>query len=72
MNVDFLLFNPPKVSYDFMSLWGEVIFVPKREEVKKDRWPIASFLNCYKAHYEHEVELSLEAARLETHGIPPL
>lgn len=70
MNIDFLLYNAPKMNYDPLSLWGEVIFVPKAEMLSKEKWPLASFLNCYKPHQELEVELSLEAARLESCGIP--
>ena len=55
MNIDFLLYNAPKVTYDPLTLWGEVIFIPKIEEPTKEKWPLASFLNCYKAHQEFEV-----------------
>lgn len=71
MNIDFLLYNPPKMTYDPLSLWGEVIFIPKVGESEKEKWPLASFLNCYRGHQELEVELTLQAARLETFGIPP-
>ncbi len=29
MNLDFILFSPPKIKYSFVDLWGEVIFIPK-------------------------------------------
>ncbi len=29
MNLDFILFTPPKAKYSFLDFWGEVIFIPK-------------------------------------------
>lgn len=29
MDLDFILFQPPKNNYSFLDFWGEVIFVPK-------------------------------------------
>ena len=37
MNLDFALYTPPRVQYDPISLWGEVIFIPKKEETAKSK-----------------------------------
>lgn len=75
MNIDFLLYTPPKVTYDVLSLWGEVVFIPKKERCEKDKWQLVSFLNCYRPgqdHIQDEVKLSVNEAQLETNGIPPV
>ncbi len=35
MDLDFILFTPPKIKYSFIDLWGEVVFIPKmRKKVR--------------------------------------
>jgi len=35
MDLDFILFNPPKHKYSLVDLWGEVIFIPKTRKKQK-------------------------------------
>lgn len=35
MNLDFILFTPPKAKYTFMDFWGQVIFIPKYKKIKQ-------------------------------------
>ena len=69
MNIDFIVYTAPKVSYDLLSLWGEVIYVPRKSKTEQQP-PIFELFNCYRARKEGDVKLSVEAARLETYGIP--
>lgn len=48
MNLDFILFTPPKGKYSFVDFWGEVIFVPKTYKKQKEEGGLAAFLNCYQ------------------------
>jgi len=48
MDIDFLLFNPPKRKINFMEFWGETVFLPKTRKKGKEEGPLASFLNCYQ------------------------
>ena len=48
MDIDFLLFNPPKRKINFIDFWGETIFVPKNRKKGKEEGPLSSFLNCYQ------------------------
>lgn len=29
MDLDFILFNPPKSKYSLVDFWGETIFIPR-------------------------------------------
>ena len=49
MDLDFILFNPPKHKYSFVDFWGEVIFVPKTRKKQKQEGTLAAFLNCYQS-----------------------
>jgi hypothetical protein len=64
MDIDFLLFNPPKRKINFVDFWGETIFVPKTLKKSKKEQSLASFLNCYQASALNEVHLTVEAALL--------
>jgi len=35
MDLDFILFNPPKHKYTFVDFWGEAIFIPKMRKKQK-------------------------------------
>lgn len=71
MNIDFIIYNAPKPTYDPVSLWGEVIYIPKRAGGEREKPPLFEFLNCYRARKEEDdVTISVEAARLESYGIP--
>jgi hypothetical protein len=61
MDLDFLLFNPPKRSYSFVDFWGEAIFVPKTRKRAKPEGSLASLLNCYQPSSAHEAHLTVEA-----------
>jgi len=41
MNLDFLLFNPPKHKYSKLDLWGETIFIPKMRKPQKETSSLA-------------------------------
>lgn len=64
MDIDFLLFNPPKRKINFVDFWGETIFVPKTRKKGKKEKSLASFLNCYQASPLNEVHLTVDAALL--------
>lgn len=49
MDLDFILFNPPKNKYSFVDFWGEVIYVPKTRKKQKEEGGLAAFLNCYQS-----------------------
>jgi hypothetical protein len=68
MDIDFLLFNPPKRKINFMEFWGETIFIPKMRKRGKTESKLASFLNCYQASTVNEVHLTVDAALLESKG----
>lgn len=68
MDIDFLLFNPPKRRINFVDFWGETIFVPKMRKRVKSEIPLASFMNCYQASHLNEVHLTVDAALLESKG----
>lgn len=69
MDLDFILFSPPKIKYSFLDFWGEVIFIPKTKRKSKEVDSLfGSFLNCYKSTTANEVHLSIDAALLETKG----
>lgn len=69
MDLDFLLFTPPKCKYSFLDLWGEVVFIPKtRKKALPQPESLASFLNCYKATTHQDIHLSTEGALLEAKG----
>lgn len=70
MNIDFIIYTAPKVNYDLITLWGEVIYIPKRRKILEEKPNLINFLNCYTARREEDVNLSVEAARLESSGIP--
>jgi hypothetical protein len=36
MNLDFILFNPPKHKYNNLDFWGETIFIPKMRKKQKE------------------------------------
>ena len=61
MDLDFLLFNPPKRKYNFVDFWGETIFIPKTRKRAKGEGPLASFLNCYQNGPLNEAHLTTEA-----------
>lgn len=68
MNLDFILFTPPKGKYSFVDFWGEVIFVPKTYKKQKEEGGLAAFLNCYQTSTVNEVHLTVDAALLEAKG----
>lgn len=70
MNIDFVVYTPPKVNYDPISLWGEVIYIPRKSSCSEDKEQMHELFNCYRARREGDVKLTIEAARLETYGIP--
>lgn len=47
MNIDFITYTPPRVNYDFITLWGEVLYLPKILR-KTHKPPLFDFLNCWK------------------------
>ncbi len=53
MDLDFVLFNPPKRKINFTDFWGETIFVPKLRKRRKTEQTLASFLNCYQNSNDH-------------------
>lgn len=59
MNLDFILFAGPKIKYQFIDLWGEVVFipsyVPKGEKTVPKNQFLSEFVNCYKAKKNEEV-----------------
>jgi hypothetical protein len=68
MDIDFILFTPPKVKYSLVDFWGETIFIPRMRKRDKNENSLASFLNCYKASTTNEVHLTIDAALLEAKG----
>lgn len=64
MNIDFIVYTPPKVNYDLISLWGEVIYIPKKHKLQQNKPQMLELFNCYRARKEGDINLSVEAARL--------
>lgn len=64
MDLDFVLFNPPKIKYNFIDLWGEVIFLPKLRKKAKINQQSFSLFNCYNPSTISDVNLTHEAALL--------
>jgi hypothetical protein len=60
MDLDFLLFNPPKRKYTFVDFWGEAIFIPKTSKKSKEQDTLASLLNCYQNSPMHEPQLNID------------
>ena len=69
MNIDFVIYTPPKVNYDLITLWGEVVYVPRKNRDAHSKDHNVELFNCYRAKREADVNLSLEAARMETYGV---
>lgn len=36
MDLDFVLFTPPKVKYSLVDFWGETIFIPRMRKRDKN------------------------------------
>jgi hypothetical protein len=68
MDLDFILFTPPKAKYSLLDFWGETIFIPRMRKRGKNENSLSSFLNCYKATTTNEVHLTIDAALLEAKG----
>lgn len=64
MDLDFILFTPPKAKYSLVDFWGETIFIPRMRKRERKESSLASFLNCYKATASNEVHLTIDAALL--------
>ena len=64
MDLDFILFTPPKSKYSLVDFWGETIFIPRFRKREKNETSLSSFLNCYKATTANEVHLTIDAALL--------
>lgn len=64
MDLDFILFTPPKIKYSFVDLWGEVVFIPKMRKKIREESGLTSFLNCYKASNASDIHLTIDAALL--------
>ena len=60
MDLDFLLFNPPKRKYTFVDFWGEAIFIPKTRKKSKETETFGSFLNCYQNSPMNEPQLNID------------
>jgi hypothetical protein len=68
MDLDFILFTPPKGKYSLVDFWGETIFIPKMRKRERNENSLSSFLNCYKASTSNEIQLTIDAALLEAKG----
>lgn len=64
MDLDFILFTPPKIKYTIVEFWGETIFIPKMIKAPREEESLSSFLNCYKASPTTETHLTIDAALL--------
>lgn len=64
MDLDFILFNPPKQKYSFVDFWGEVIFVPKMRRKQKEEGGLAAFLNCYQNSGANEHHITIDPTLL--------
>jgi hypothetical protein len=73
MNLDFILFTPPKGKYTFTDFWGEVIFIPKFKKLSKSQSEegssfFGSFFNCYNSTKTTEAHLTVDNALMDVKG----
>ena len=69
MDIDFLLFNPPKRKYNFLEFWGETIFLPKTSKKGQGKGQFSSFLNCYQNSPMNEQQLTIDMSVGDSKGL---